>query len=59
MTEPQQVQAIEVDRVVTDTGNLEIVGQQVWLGPTGLGFHHLGISATHLHVLTVGGEGFA
>jgi transposase InsO family protein len=56
VTEPRQVQAIEVDRIVPDSGNLQIAGQQVWLGPDRAGMSiTLWISTAHLHVLTVGG----
>ncbi|WP_327109563.1 IS481 family transposase [Nonomuraea glycinis] len=56
VTEPRQVQAIEVDRIVPASGNLQIADQQVWLGPDRAGLPiTLWISTAHLHVLTTGG----
>nr|WP_084196103.1 IS481 family transposase [Streptosporangium amethystogenes] len=56
VTEPMQVSAIEVERVVPDSGNLSVGGQQVWLGPDRAGLSiTLWISTAHLHVFTSGG----
>ncbi|MFI6485129.1 IS481 family transposase [Nonomuraea sp. NPDC050663] len=49
-------QAIEVDRIVPDSGNLSIGGQQLWLGPDRAGMPiTVWISTSHVHVFTVGG----
>lgn len=54
--DPLSQQAIEVDRVVPDSGNLSIGGQQVWLGPDRAGLPiTLWISTSRLHVFTASG----
>jgi transposase InsO family protein len=56
VTEPMAPQAIEVDRIVPESGNLQIGGQQVWLGPDRAGLAITAwISTAHLHVFTLGG----
>ncbi|MFB9679151.1 IS481 family transposase [Streptosporangium vulgare] len=56
VTEPMALQAIEIERVVPDSGNLSVGRQQVWLGPDRAGLAiTLWISAAHLHVFTAGG----
>src|SRR5262249_45010806 len=47
--------AVEVDRVVPASGNLQVGGQQVWLGPALAGRHvTLWIDVISLHVLADG-----
>ncbi|MEU8268543.1 IS481 family transposase [Sphaerisporangium sp. NPDC049002] len=54
---PASVEAVEVDRIVPDSGNLSVAGQQVWLGPDRAGMSiTLWISTAHLHVLTACGD---
>ncbi|MEU4235267.1 IS481 family transposase [Nonomuraea sp. NPDC026600] len=54
--DPLTRQAIEVDRIVPESGNLSIGGQQVWLGPDRAGMPiTLWISTRRLHVFTTGG----
>ncbi|MFG1961489.1 IS481 family transposase [Nonomuraea sp. NPDC049028] len=54
--DPLSRQAIEVDRIVPESGNLSIGGQQVWLGPDRAGMPiTLWISTQRLHVFTTGG----
>ncbi|MEU4540275.1 integrase core domain-containing protein [Streptosporangium sp. NPDC023825] len=58
VTEPMALQAIEVERVVPDSGNLSVGRQQVWLGPDRAGLAiTLWISTAHLHVFTTAGGG--
>jgi transposase InsO family protein len=45
--------AVEVDRVVPTSGNLDVHGQQIWLGPTRAGLPIVVWADTnHVHVLT-------
>ncbi|MFE3454624.1 IS481 family transposase [Nonomuraea sp. NPDC059194] len=54
--DPLSRQAIEVDRIVPDSGNLSIGGQQIWLGPDRAGMPiTLWISTQRLHVFTTSG----
>ncbi|MFE3455880.1 IS481 family transposase [Nonomuraea sp. NPDC059194] len=54
--DPLARQAVEVDRVVPDSGNLSIGGQQVWLGPDRAGMSiTVWISTSRLHVFTSSG----
>lgn len=56
VVDPLARQAIEVDRIVPDSGNLSIGGQQVWLGPDRAGMPiTVWISTSRLHVFTTSG----